>query len=329
MKKKAALIASIMPALASFTYAAGYLERLRGIDQAIICFIVWFTPALVVVIFALGAFLYSTGNPTNRSWGKSLMMNSLAGLLIVVAFLGISVALVPDLKIDTCINGPQEKKCADAGGQCGCPAGQVCESGSVITDVTDCGSANCCKKCVTPEKTCTEYGFVCGDCPAGQKCVISAASGCDAGKKCCQCVAEETCESLGLTCGCNADEVCIPGTEKENVGSCAKCCKCVNPCAGTFGQTCHDCDFPIGVASPCSADNCFGRSGCYFLSGFDSNNHGYLHCISCCSDSWGTIKKCEDYHTAEDCTDNSPCSIARGGWVPTDCVWTNRECKPK
>jgi hypothetical protein len=337
MKKKHLHIPFILLALSSLASAQGYIERLRGIDQSVVCLIMWFAPAIVVVLFALGGFLYSTGNPTNRSLGKSYMLNSFAGLFLVLAFLAISFALVPTLTVDKCLGEAEkkEKTCESAGGKCACPAGQVCKSGSCpiphiigqvigpdgkecspeLSDVSDCPDT-CCKACAVPEKTCQEYGNVCGDCPTGKKCMESAAPGCDSGVKCCECVDEETCETSGLTCGCDtaAGEVCQPGTEKENVGTCAKCCKCIKPCSGTFGTNC--CTSQYGLLAPCSVGDCHDDPGCHY---FYRPAKDVQTCHSCCSST--PVKTCDEYLGQSACELN-PCAISKGGWVPTDCVWT-------
>jgi hypothetical protein len=318
MEKKHLHIAFIL-ALSSLAFAQGYMERLRGIDQSIVCVVLWFAPAIVVVLFALGGFLYSTGNLTNRSLGKSYMLNSLAGLFLVVAFLGIAFVLVPTLTVDKCLGEAEkkEKTCESAGGKCGCDSGKVCKSGSQVSDVTDCPTT-CCKECVAPEKKCEEYtGYVCGDCPAGKKCFESSAPGCESGKKCCDCQDEETCEGLGLTCGCDtaAGEICQPGTEKENVGTCAKCCKCIKPCSSsTFGTNC--CKGSTGLINPCSVEECHADSGCHYFyrPALDQQT-----CHSCCSSD--PVKTCDGYLGEAACTLN-PCALSKGGWVPTDCTWT-------
>ena len=192
MKKHNSLIVPILLILSSAAYAAGYLDRLRGIDQSVLCVVVWFAPATVVVLFALGGFLYSTGNLTNRTLGKSYMQNSLAGLFLVVAFIGLAFAMVPSLKIDPCLGeSPAEKKCADkAGWSCGCPDGKVCEAGSAISDATDCASSTCCK-CVDKSpvaKRCIDQSYTCG-CTDPQICKEEDASiiGCEGtGKNCCK-----------------------------------------------------------------------------------------------------------------------------------------------
>jgi hypothetical protein len=316
MKKKISLFILVLLFLSSAASAAGYLDRLRGIDQGVVCMVLWFAPAIVLILFALGAFLYSTGNPANRTLGKDYMLNSFAGLVIVVAFLGLAFALVPTLQMDKCMgDAVTEKNCADVGGQCGCPDGQVCASGGRIADATPCPDT-CCNNCITPEKTCTEYGYTCGDCPAGKKCKESAAPGCDPGQKCCECVEEETCETFGLTCGCDtaAGEICQGGTEKENVGTCAKCCKCIKPCSGTFGTGC--CSSQYGLGAPCNVGDCHSYPGChyYYRPAKDMQT-----CHSCCSSD--PVKTCDQYLGEAACTSN-PCALSKGGWVPTDCAWT-------
>lgn len=298
MKKKASLITVILFALASFSYAAGYLERLRGIDQTILCFVVWFAPALAVMLFALGGFLYSTGNPTNRGSGKTLMLNSIAGLFLVVAFLGLAVALVPDLKIDTCINGPpqQEKKtCADAGGQCGCPDGKVCEAGSEVTGVADCASDTCCKKCVdetVPEKTCTEQGYSCG-CPDGQECADEASgiTGCDAAKTCCK-----KCEDI-------------------------PCCQ--NPVSQSACSQCENPSNALCFASNCAlpyCKNCHDVAGCHYVGEWSGGASWWWRCMSCCSGDY-KADSCEKYVTKPSCEEN-PCQVSKGGCVKTGCKWS-------
>jgi len=276
--------------------------------------ITWFAPAVVIVLFSAGAFLYATGDPATRNTGKNHMLNSLAGLFLVIVFLGMALALVPDLTIDKCL-GESEKTCESIGGKCGCPAG-TCKEGSLVTDVSDCPDT-CCRMCEAAEKTCTEYGYVCGDCPSGKKCVESKAPGCESGIKCCECVEEETCEGFGLTCGCASGELCVPGTEKEDVGNCAKCCRCIKPCSSdTFGTKC--CVGPSGLVMQCKAEECHANEGCHY---YWRPALSYETCHSCCAPK--PIKTCDQYLSEESCTLN-PCALSKGGWVETACFWT--EC---
>lgn len=329
MKKNASLIVPSILILSSAAYAAGYLDRLRGIDQAVICMAVWFAPAIVVVLFALGAFLYSTGNPTNRTLGKSYMLNSLAGLFISAAFMGLAFALVPSLKIDTCL-GETEKTCVGAGGQCGCDPGKVCKTGSRVSDVTDCPDT-CCRLCETPEKTCEEYGNVCGDCPSGKKCVESSAPGCDAGKKCCECV-DETCEDKNYVCGCPDGQECEQEKPELSCDSgktcCAKCKECCkNPVTVSACAACMDPSNALCFASNCwvpACKNCHDIPGCHYTAGpvgAGADQHFWWdRCSSCCSGSY-PAKSCDKYLTKEACEEN-PCQISKGGCVKTGCKWT-------
>ena len=86
-------------------YAAGYLDMMRELDLRLICVVVWFAPPIVVLLFVLGGFLFSAGSPENRMTGKNLMMNALVGLLLVLAFLLISMLLVPKLDVGACFSG--------------------------------------------------------------------------------------------------------------------------------------------------------------------------------------------------------------------------------
>jgi len=290
MKKHTSLIVPILLILSSIAYAAGYLDRLRGIDQSVLCVVVWFAPATVVVLFALGGFLYSTGNLTNRTLGKSYMQNSLAGLFLVVAFIGLAFALVPSLKIDPCLGeATPEKKCVDAGGQCGCDAGKVCEAGSAISDVTDCASSTCCKCVDKPpvETRCIDQGYSCG-CTDPQICKDEDASiiGCEGtGKNCCK-----KCEAPPLPQ--------VP---------------CGGPC----------CQPPLGCSQDkCEVDCSQSLGGkCYYRH--ENSIIGTV--VGYCQDCSTINGDCGKYLSN---TDGDACKENFCG-VPGGCEWTGGKCVPK
>ena len=330
MKKHNSLIVPILFILSSAAYAAGYLDRLRGIDQSVLCVVVWFAPAIVVVLFALGGFLYSTGNLTNRTLGKSYMLNSLAGLFLAVAFIGLAFALVPSLKIDPCLGeAPAEKKCTDKSGwSCGCPAGKECEAGSALSDATDCASSTCCK-CVdkaVPGETCQSKNYVCGDCPTGKTCVESTAPGCEAGKRCCDCQDEETCQSKGYLCGCTAPQICkeedasLIGCKASGKNCCKKCEAPPLPPVPCGGPCCQP---PLG----CSQDKC--EVGCSQSLGgkcyYRHENSIIGTVVGYCQDCSTINGDCGKYLSNTDgdsCKENF-CGVQGG------CEWTGGKCVPK
>jgi hypothetical protein len=340
MKKNHSLIIPILLLLSSAAYAIGYLDKLRGIDQGILCLVVWFAPAVVVVLFSMGAFLYASGDPANRILGKNYMQNSLAGLFISILLMGLAFALVPALKIETCLGVTvPEKKCADAKGQCGCPPNQVCKSGSLFSGVDDCPTT-CCKECVPKEKTCTELGYRCGGCPAGKVCKPSAALGCDSGQKCCECV-DEKCTDKNYVCGCPDGQVCesekpeLVGCESTGKTCCAKCIECCKTPVET--STCTQCMEKYQSNLLCYASNCKDHvwpspwcmnchdiPGCHYTGGpidpGPDQPFWWGRCYSCCSGAY-PAKSCDKYLTKEACEEN-PCQVSKGGCVVTGCKWS-------
>lgn len=332
MKRNTLLASSVLLALSSFASAAGYLGRLTGIDQGVICMAVWFASPVVVILFSMGAFLYATGEPTNRTLGKNYMLNAFAGLLLTATFLGISFALLPTLTLDKCL-GEAEKTCESAGGKCGCSSDEVCKEGSRVTDVSDCPDT-CCKMCVTSEKTCAENGYRCGECPDGKKCDEKEGI-CDGGEKCCDCV-DKTCTDSNYNCGCPDGWECeeekpeLPGCDAGET-CCAKCKQlcCVDPSFSSYA--CANCMVPI--LERCIAREsdvlpgfiaCHGIPGCHYLG------IGYNRCGACCSGD-NPVNECTAYQSSEACEDN-PCQISQGGCVKTKCKWvcslwdTTRPC---
>lgn len=297
-RKHIALLFALL-SLSPRVCAAGYLDRLAGIDQAVLCMVVWFAPAVAVILFALGAFLYSTANPTNRTYGKSYMLNSLAGLFITIAFVGLAVALVPKLSIDKCL-GQAEKTCASAGGRCGCPDGQVCKEGSRVSDVSDCPDT-CCRICeaeTVEEETCEGKGYVCG-CPEGWECEreLPELKGCKDGKTCC------------AKCKEKPKECCKDPVLQED------CSQCVNP------------SNVLCSASGCwvpGCKNCHDISGCHYTGGpvtpGEDQHFWWDRCSSCCLGRY-PVKSCDKYITRQACEEN-PCHVSKGGCVETGCKWT-------
>jgi hypothetical protein len=331
MKKKPSLIVPILLILSSAAYAAGYLDRLRGIDQGVLCLVVWFAPAIVVILFSLGGFLYSTGDQANRTLGKSYMLNSLAGLFLSVALIGMAFALVPTLKIDKCL-GEAEKTCVSMGGKCGCGDGQVCKTGARVSDVSDCPDT-CCKLCEAKpvEVTCESKGYTCGECPTGKSCVESSTPGCEEGKRCCECV-DETCQDKNYVCGCPDGQECEQ--EKPELGGCDSgktcCAKCKPKCclAPVAQSKCADCENPSNAlcfASNCNTwplpcKNCHDIAGCHYTGSWRGGSSWWWRCMSCCSGDY-KADSCEKYVTKPACEEN-PCQVSKGGCVQTSCKWT-------
>lgn len=88
--------------LVSDVSAVDYLERLRELDQALICLVVWFTPLVVVIMFVVAGFLYLSGEEGNRVLAKNLIMNAVIGFLLVFVLVFISMALLSSISIDKC-----------------------------------------------------------------------------------------------------------------------------------------------------------------------------------------------------------------------------------
>ena len=100
-KNKCLLLAVGLMCLASMA-SADYLQRIRDLDQRLICVVMWFAPAIIVLLFVAGAVLLVTGSPANRVIGKSLMMNAILGMFLVMAFLALSAMLMQSLDLAAC-----------------------------------------------------------------------------------------------------------------------------------------------------------------------------------------------------------------------------------
>jgi hypothetical protein len=102
MKTKDAIITLTLLLALSTVANAGYLDQLRDIDQSIVCVVAWFAPAAAALLFLVGGVLYATGSPENRVMGRTLLLDAVFGLILVVAFIMLSMMLVPKLDIGAC-----------------------------------------------------------------------------------------------------------------------------------------------------------------------------------------------------------------------------------
>ena len=101
MKKTCVLVAMLL--LACDVSAAGYLERLHDLDQQLICAISWFTVPVATLMVILGGLLMMLGDPDKKGLGKALVKNAFIGMLLVVTFILLSIALMPTITLSACI----------------------------------------------------------------------------------------------------------------------------------------------------------------------------------------------------------------------------------
>jgi uncharacterized membrane-anchored protein len=100
--KKFIMPAAVLIALAANVAAIDFLERLRHLDQDLLCTIIIFVPGVLVMFLMAAGLIYIMGDEGHRATAKGMIRNAILGLLLVVIFVMMSLALVPTITLDNC-----------------------------------------------------------------------------------------------------------------------------------------------------------------------------------------------------------------------------------
>jgi hypothetical protein len=101
--KKFIPLAAALVALAYNVAAFDYLARLRDLDQKLLCVIVLFVPGILVMFLIIAGIIYLMGDEGKRFTAKNMIKNAVLGLILVVVFVLLSIALVPTITLDHCL----------------------------------------------------------------------------------------------------------------------------------------------------------------------------------------------------------------------------------
>jgi hypothetical protein len=83
--------------------ASTYLEMLRELNARAFCLLVWVAPLIALFLLVLGGFrLIASEDATSREEGRSMVYNSILGLIIIFSFIFIA-AFLGKLDLTRCL----------------------------------------------------------------------------------------------------------------------------------------------------------------------------------------------------------------------------------
>jgi NADH:ubiquinone oxidoreductase subunit 6 (subunit J) len=101
--KKIILPSALLFALATNVAALDFLERLRHLDQDLLCTIIIFVPGVLVLFLLIAGLIYIMGDEGHRATAKGMIRNAILGILLVVVFIMMSLALtMGTISLDNC-----------------------------------------------------------------------------------------------------------------------------------------------------------------------------------------------------------------------------------